>query len=170
MGYIECFNFVFCEFIKVVVNEEVVVFEVCCYSFYFDWVNDVFVVLDLMIYDIDFVLELVKVLVVWFVVVGGCSVEGLIDYVNVILGFENGVVVSFMVSKMSYCKICSFSVYCCLSLVEIDFFNYILYIYCWVYEWYLVDYGELLYWNDGFIEEVSMILIELFYVEFEYFL
>ena len=170
VGHIERFNPAFRELIKVVANEEVVVLEGRRHSPHSDRANDVSVVLDLMIHDIDLVLELAKAPVVRLAAAGGRSAEGPIDYVNATLGFENGVVASLTASKMSHRKIRSLSAHCRSSLVETDFLNHTLHIHRRAHEWYSADHGELLYRNDGFIEEVSTTSIEPLYAELEHFL
>jgi Predicted dehydrogenases and related proteins len=101
---------------------------------------------------------------------GGASAEGPLDYVNATLGFANGVVASLTASKMSHRKIRSLSAHCRASLVETDFLNHTLHIHRRAHEWYSADHGELLYRNDGFIEEVSTTSIEPLYAELEHFL
>ena len=170
VGHIERFNPAFRELTKVVANEEVVVLEGRRHSPHSDRANDVSVVLDLMIHDIDLVLELAQAPVVRLAAAGGRSAEGPIDYVNATLGFENGVVASLTASKMSHRKIRSLSAHCRSSLVETDFLNHTLHIHRRAHEWYSADHGELLYRNDGFIEEVSTTSIEPLYAELEHFL
>ena len=170
VGHIERFNPAFRELTKVVANEEVVVLEGRRHSPHSDRANDVSVVLDLMIHDIDLVLELAQAPVVRLAAAGGRSGEGPIDYVNATLGFENGVVASLTASKMSHRKIRSLSAHCRSSLVETDFLNHPLHIHRRAHEWYSADHGELLYRNDGFIEEVSTTSIEPLYAELEHFL
>lgn len=170
VGHIERFNPAFRELIKVVANEEVVVLEGRRHSPYSDRANDVSVVLDLMIHDIDLVLELARAPVVRLAAAGGRSADGPIDYVNATLGFENGVVASLTASKMSHRKIRNLSAHCRSSLVETDFLNHTLHIHRRAHEWYSADHGELLYRNDGFIEEVSITSIEPLYAELEHFL
>ena len=170
VGHIERFNPAFRELIKVVANEEVVVLEGRRHSPHSDRANDVAVVLDLMIHDIDLVLELAQAPVVRLAAAGGRSAEGPIDYVNATLGFENGVVASLTASKMSHRKIRSLSAHCRSSLVETDFLNHTLHIHRRAHEWVSADHGELLYRNDGFIEEVSTTSIEPLYAELEHFL
>ena len=170
VGHIERFNPAFRELIKVVANEEVVVLEGRRHSPHADRANDVSVVLDLMIHDIDLVLELAQAPVVRLAAAGGRSAEGPIDYVNATLGFENGVVASLTASKMSHRKIRSLSAHCRSSLVETDFLNHTLHVHRRAHEWYSADHGELLYRNDGFIEEVSTTSIEPLYAELEHFL
>ena len=170
VGHIERFNPAFRELTKVVANEEVVVLEGRRHSPHSDRANDVSVVLDLMIHDIDLVLELAQASVVRLAAAGGRSAEGPIDYVNATLGFDNGVVASLTASKMSHRKIRSLSAHCRSSLVETDFLNHTLHIHRRAHEWYSADHGELLYRNDGFIEEVSTTSIEPLYAELEHFL
>ena len=170
VGHIERFNPAFRELTKVVANEEVVVLEGRRHSPHADRANDVSVVLDLMIHDIDLVLELAQAPVVRLAAAGGRSADGPIDYVNATLGFENGVVASLTASKMSHRKIRSLSAHCRCSLVETDFLNHTLHIHRRAHEWYSADHGELLYRNDGFIEEVSTTSIEPLYAELEHFL
>tara|TARA_B100002052_G_scaffold216617_1_gene198595 strand:- start:1702 stop:2694 length:993 start_codon:yes stop_codon:yes gene_type:complete len=170
VGHIERFNPAFRELIKVVANEEVVVLEGRRHSPHGDRANDVSVVLDLMIHDIDLVLELAQAPVVRLAAAGGRSADGPIDYVNATLGFDNGVVASLTASKMSHRKIRSLSAHCRSSLVETDFLNHTLHIHRRAHEWYSADHGELLYRNDGFIEEVSTTSIEPLYAELEHFL
>lgn len=170
VGHIERFNPAFKELTKVVTNEEVVVLEARRHSPHADRANDVSVVLDLMIHDLDLVLELANAPVVRLAAVGGRSGDGPMDYVNATLGFSNGVVASLTASKMSHKKIRSLTAHCKKSLVETDFLNHTLHIHRRSHEWYSADHGELLYRNDGFIEEVSTTSIEPLYAELEHFL
>tara|TARA_Y100001968_G_scaffold324763_1_gene364769 strand:- start:439 stop:1443 length:1005 start_codon:yes stop_codon:yes gene_type:complete len=170
VGHIERFNPAFRELIKVVTNEEVVVLEARRHSPHADRANDVSVVLDLMIHDLDLVLELASSPVIKLAAVGGRSANGPLDYVNATLGFKNGVSASLSASKMSHRKIRSLSAHCRESLVETDFLNHTLNIHRRAHEWYSADHGELLYRNDGFIEEVSTTFIEPLYAELEHFL
>ena len=170
VGHIERFNPAFKELTKVVTNEEVVVLEARRHSPHPDRANDVSLVLDLMIHDLDLVLELANAPVIRLAAVGGRSGKGPMDYVNATLGFKNGVVASLTASKMSHRKIRSLSAHCKNSLVETDFLNHTLHIHRRSHEWYSADHGELLYRNDGFIEEVSTTSIEPLYAELEHFL
>ncbi len=170
VGHIERFNPAFRELVKVVANEEVVVLEGRRHSPHGDRANDVSVVLDLMIHDIDLVLELAGAKVVRLAAAGGRSGTGPIDYVNATLGFANGVVASLTASKMAHHTIRSLSAHCRSALVETDFLNRTLSIHRRAHQWYSADQGELIYRNDGFIEEISTTSIEPLYVELEHFL
>ena len=170
VGHIERFNPAFRELVKVVANEEVVVLEARRHSPNPDRANDVSVVLDLMIHDIDLVLELAGAPVVRLAAAGGRSAEGPIDYVNATLGFANGVVASLTASKMAHRKIRSLSAHCRSALVESDFLNRSLQIHRRSHQSFSADHGELLYRNDGFIEEVSTSPVDPLVAELEHFL
>jgi predicted dehydrogenase len=170
VGHIERFNPAFRELLKVVADEQVVVLEARRHSPNADRANDVSVVLDLMIHDIDLVLELAASPVVRLAAAGGRSAEGPIDYVNATLGFSNGVVASLTASKMAHRKIRSLSAHCRSSLMETDFLNHNLRIHRRSHGSVSADHGELVFRNDGFIEEVSTTSIEPLYAELEHFL
>ena len=170
VGHIERFNPAFRELVKVVAGEEVVVLEARRHSPNPDRANDVSVVLDLMIHDIDLVLELAQAPVIRLAAAGGRSADGPIDYVNATLGFANGVVAGLTASKMAHRKIRSLSAHCRSALVETDFLNRSLQIHRRTHQSFSADHGELLYRNDGFIEEVSTSPVDPLVAELEHFL
>ena len=170
VGHIERFNPAFRELLKVVVGEEIVVLEARRHSPNPDRANDVSVVLDLMIHDIDLVLELAASPVVRLAAAGGRSGDGPIDYVNATLAFANGVVASLTASKMAHRKVRRLYTHCRNSLMETDFLKHNLRIHRRSTGSVSADHGELVYRNDGFIEEVSTTSIEPLYAELEHFL
>ena len=170
VGHIERFNPAFRELSKIVNNEKIVVLEARRHSPNADRANDVSVVMDLMIHDIDIVLELVNSKVKKLSAVGGKNSAGLIDYVNATLVFENNIIASLTASKMSHKKIRGLSAHCQNGLVETDFLNHTLHIHRKSNESYTAEHGELVYRNDGFVEEVSTTSIEPLYAELEHFL
>ncbi len=170
VGHIERFNPAFRELNKIVNNEEIVVLEARRHSPHADRANDVSVVMDLMIHDIDLILELVNSKIQKLAAVGGRNSEGLIDYVNATLVFKNNVIASLTASKMSHKKIRSLSAHCQNGLVETDFLNHSLQIHRKSNESYTAEHGELVYRNDGYVEEVSTTSIEPLYAELEHFL
>ena len=56
------------------------------------------------------------------------------------------------------------------GLVETDFLNHSLQIHRKSHESYTAEHGELVYRNDGYVEEVSTTSIEPLYAELEHFL
>jgi predicted dehydrogenase len=170
VGHIERFNPAFRELLKVVKDEEIVVLEARRHSPNPDRANDVSVVLDLMIHDIDLVLELAAAPVVRLAAAGGRSAEGPIDYVNATLAFANGVVASLTASKMAHRKIRRLDAHCRSSLMETDFLKHNLRIHRRSHGSVSAEHGELVFRNDGFIEEVDTTSIEPLYAELEHFL
>ena len=170
VGHIERFNPAFRELNKIVHNEEIVVLEARRHSPNADRANDVSVVMDLMIHDIDLVLELVNSKIQKLAAIGGRNSDGLIDYVNATIVFKNNIIASLTASKMSHKKIRSLSAHCQNSLVETDFLNHSLQIHRKSHESYTAEHGELVYRNDGYVEEVSTTSIEPLYAELEHFL
>ena len=170
VGHIERFNPAFRELNKIINNEKIVVLEARRHSPNADRANDVSVVMDLMIHDIDLALELVSSQIKKISAVGGRNSDGLIDYVNATLVFSNNVIASLTASKMSHKKIRSLSAHCQNGLVETDFLNHTLHIHRKSHESYTAEHGELVYRNDGFVEEVSTTSIEPLYAELEHFL
>ena len=170
VGHIERFNPAFRELNKIVNNEEIVVLEARRHSPHADRANDVSVVMDLMIHDIDLVLELANSKIKKLSAIGGRNGAGLIDYVIATLVFDNNVIASLTASKMSHKKIRSMSAHCQNGLVETDFLNHSLQIHRKSHESYTAEHGELVYRNDGFVEEVSTTSIEPLYAELEHFL
>ena len=170
VGHIERFNPAFRELNKIVQNEDIVVLEARRHSPHADRANDVSVVMDLMIHDIDLVLELVNSKIQKLAAVGGRNSDGLIDYVNATLVFKNNIIASLTASKMSHKKIRNLSAHCQNGLVETDFLNHSLQIHRKAHESYTAEHGELVYRNDGYVEEVSTTSIEPLYAELEHFL
>ncbi len=170
VGHIERFNPAFRELNKIVQNEDIVVLEARRHSPHADRANDVSVVMDLMIHDIDLVLELVNSKIQKLAAVGGRNSDGLIDYVNATLVFKNNIIASLTASKMSHKKIRNLSAHCQNGLVETDFLNHSLQIHRKTHESYTAEHGELVYRNDGYVEEVSTTSIEPLYAELEHFL
>ena len=76
---------------------------------------------------------------------------------------------SLTASKMAHRKIRSLSAHC-RALVETDFLNRSLQIHRRAQLSFTADHGELLYRNDGFIEEVSTTPIDPLVAELEHFL
>ena len=170
VGHIERFNPAFRELNKIVQNEDIVVLEARRHSPHADRANDVSVVMDLMIHDIDLVLELVNSKIQKLAAVGGRNSDGLIDYVNATLVFNNNIIASLTASKMSHKKIRNLSAHCQNGLVETDFLNHSLQIHRKAHESYTAEHGELVYRNDGYVEEVSTTSLEPLYAELEHFL
>jgi predicted dehydrogenase len=170
VGHIERFNPAFQELSKVLKTEELLALEAHRMSPCADRANDVSVVLDLMIHDIDLLLEVVAAPVVKLTASGSrASNSGYLDYVTTTLGFSNGIVATLTASKVTHRKIRRLAAHCKNSLTEADFLNNEILIHRQTTANYSVDYGQVLYRQDGLIEKVYTSNIEPLHAELEHF-
>ena len=170
VGHIERFNPAFQELCQVLKTEEVLALEADRMSPYSDRANDVSVVLDLMIHDIDLLLELAAAPVVKLTASGSsASDSGYLDYVTATLGFANGIVATLTASKVTHRKLRRIAAHCKNSLTEADFLNHEIQIYRQVTASCRADYGQVLYRQDGLIEQVYTSNIEPLHAELEHF-
>ena len=170
VGHIERFNPAFKELHNVLRTEEVLALEARRMSPYSDRANDVSVVLDLMIHDIDLLLELAASPVVKLSASGSRSANsGYLDYVTATLGFANGVVATLTASKVTHRKIRTIAAHCRDSLTEADFLNNEILINRQTTANTMTNYGQVLYRQDGLIEQVYTSNIEPLHAELEHF-
>jgi predicted dehydrogenase len=170
VGHIERFNPAFRELSKVLKTEELMAIEAHRMSPYSTRANDVSVVLDLMIHDIDLLLELVASPVVKLTASGSrASNSAYLDYVTATLGFSNGIVATLTASKVTHRKMRRIAAHCKNSLTEADFLNNEILIHRQTTANYTTDYGQVLYRQDGLIEQVSTSNIEPLHAELEHF-
>jgi predicted dehydrogenase len=170
VGHIERFNPAFQELCQVLKTEDVLALEADRMSPYADRANDVSVVLDLMIHDIDLLLELAAAPVVKLTASGSsASDSGYLDYVTATLGFANGIVATLTASKVTHRKLRRIVAHCKNSLTEADFLNHEIQIHRQVTASCRADYGQVLYRQDGLIEQVYTSNIEPLHAELEHF-
>jgi len=170
VGHIERFNPAFKELHNVLRTEEVLALEARRMSPYSKRANDVSVVLDLMIHDIDLLLELANSAVVKLTASGSKGADSpYLDYVTATLGFANGIVATLIASKVTHRKIRSISAHCRNSLTEADFLNNKIEIHRQTTENCMADYGQVLYRQDGLIEQVFTSNTEPLHAELEHF-
>jgi len=170
VGHIERFNPAFQELSNVLQTEELLALEAHRLSPYSDRANDVSVVLDLMIHDIDLLLELVAAPVARLNASGSCgSYSGHLDYVTATLGFANGIVATLTASKVTHRKVRRIAAHCKNSLTEADFLNHEILIHRQTTANCMMEYGQVLYRQDGLIEKVYTSNIEPLHAELEHF-
>ncbi len=171
VGHIERFNPAFKELHNVLKTEEVLAIEARRMSPYSKRANDVSVVLDLMIHDIDLILELANSTVVQLSASGSKGASSpYLDYVTATLGFANGIVATVTASKVTHRKIRKISAHCRQSLTEADFLNNKIEIHRQTTENCMADYGQVLYRQDGLIEQVYTSNTEPLHAELEHFI
>lgn len=170
VGHIERFNPAFQELTKVLKTEKLLAIEAHRMSPYSERANDVSVVLDLMIHDIDLLLEMAGSPVVQLTATGSKKEESThLDYVTATLNFANGIVATLTASKVTHRKIRSIAAHCQNSLTEADFLNNEIEIHRQTTANYTTDYGQVLYRQDGLIEQVYTSNIEPLHAELEHF-
>lgn len=170
VGHIERFNPAFQELSKVLKTEKLMAIEAHRMSPYSDRANDVSVVLDLMIHDIDLLLEMAASPVVQLTATGSKRDDSNhLDYVTATLNFANGIVATLTASKVTHRKIRTIAAHCQNSLTEADFLNNEIEIHRQTTANYTTDYGQVLYRQDGLIEQVYTSNIEPLHAELEHF-
>ncbi|BAW95357.1 NADH-Dependent dehydrogenase family protein [[Synechococcus] sp. NIES-970] len=170
VGHIERFNPAFQELSKVLKTEKLLAIEAHRMSPYSDRANDVSVVLDLMIHDIDLLLEMAGSPVVQLTATGSKKDDSShLDYVTATLNFANGIVATLTASKVTHRKIRTIAAHCQNSLTEADFLNNEIEIHRQTTANYTTDYGQVLYRQDGLIEQVYTSNIEPLHAELEHF-
>jgi virulence factor len=170
VGHIERFNPAFQELSKVLKTEKLLAIEAHRMSPYSQRANDVSVVLDLMIHDIDLLLEMAASPVVQLTATGSKKEESNhLDYVTATLNFANGIVATLTSSKVTHRKIRRIAAHCQNSLTEADFLNNEIEIHRQTTANYTTDYGQVLYRQDGLIEQVYTSNIEPLHAELEHF-
>lgn len=170
VGHIERFNPAFQELHKVLKTESILALEAHRMSPYSQRANDVSVVLDLMIHDIDLLLELAQSSVVSLNASGSKRPESPhLDYVTANLNFANGVVATLTASKVTHRKVRKIAAHCKKSLTEADFLNNEILIHRQTTADFYTDYGQVLYRQDGLIEQVYTSNIEPLHAELEHF-
>lgn len=170
VGHIERFNPAFKELYNVLKTENVLALEARRMSPYSNRANDVSVVLDLMIHDIDLILELAGASVTKLTANGSRGDNSpYLDYVTATLGFTNGVVATVTASKVTHRKIRTISAHCRHSLTEADFLNNKIEIHRQTTENCSAAYGQVLYRQDGLIEQVYTSNTEPLHAELEHF-
>ncbi|WP_121969077.1 Gfo/Idh/MocA family oxidoreductase [Leptolyngbya sp. BC1307] len=170
VGHIERFNPAFKELRNVLRTEDMLALEARRMSPYSKRASDVSVVLDLMIHDIDLILELAVSPVVKLTANGSRGTDSpYLDYVTATLGFANGIVATVTASKVTHRKIRTISAHCRNSLTEADFLNNKILIHRQTTENCMADYGQVLYRQDGLIEQVYTSNTEPLHAELEHF-
>jgi predicted dehydrogenase len=170
VGHIERFNPAFQELHNVLKTENMIALEARRMSPYAKRANDVSVVLDLMIHDIDLILELANSQVVKLTASGGKGPgSAYLDYVTATLGFANGIVATVTASKVTHRKIRTIAAHCHNSLTEADFLNNKILIHRQTTENCMAAYGQVLYRQDGLIEQVYTSNTEPLHAELEHF-
>lgn len=172
VGHIERFNPTFVELANVLADRlgEILALEARRLSPFATRAADVSVVYDLMVHDLDLILTLVNSPLVAVQAAGRKVRSPQLDHVMAILNFANGQVASLSASKVTQHKVRQLSVTCAESFVVADFLTRTVMIYRQSAADYFAQRGEVLYRQEGLIEQVYVPPVEPLYAEWQHFL
>lgn len=171
VGHVERFNPTFVELTNVLAERELLALEARRLSPYATRAADVSVVFDLMIHDLDLVLTLVDAPVSAMQAIGSMVRSPQPDHAMALLNFANGKVASLTASKVTQHKVRQLAVTCADSYVVADFLTRTVMIHRQsAADYYSSLRGEVLYRQEGLIEQVYVPPVEPLYAELQHFL
>jgi predicted dehydrogenase len=170
VGHVERFNPTFVELVNVLADLHILGLEARRLSPFATRAADVSVVYDLMVHDLDLILTLVNAPLAGAQAIGGKLRSPQLDHVMAILNFANGQVVSLTASKVTQHKVRQLSVTCAEAYVVADFLTRTVMIYRQSAADYFAQRGEVLYRQEGLIEQVYVPPVEPLYAEIQHFL
>ncbi len=170
VGHVERFNPTFVELVNVLAEGQILGLEARRLSPFATRAADVSVVYDLMVHDLDLILTLVNAPLAKAQAIGGKLRSPQLDHVMAILNFANGQMASLTASKVTQHKVRQLSVTCADAYVVADFLTRTVMIYRQSAADYFAQRGEVLYRQEGLIEQVYVPPVEPLYAEIQHFL
>ncbi len=170
VGHVERFNPTFVELVNVLAGQNVLSLEARRLSPFATRAADVSVVYDLMIHDLDLILHLINSSLTSTQVVGRQVRSPQLDHVLAFLTFANGQVASLSASKITQHKIRQLTVTCVETFVVADLLARTVMIYRQSAADYFAQRNEVLYRQEGLIEQVYVPPVEPLYAELQHFL
>jgi len=170
VGHVERFNPTFGELAHVLHGRQVLALSSRRLSPYATRAADVSVVYDLLVHDLDLILTLVGESPETVLSVGRKAQSPQLDHVVTLLTFAKGPVASLEASKVTQHKIREMTVTCADSFIVADFLARTVMIYRQSAADYVTQQGEVLYRQQGVIEQVYVPPIEPLYAELQHFL
>lgn len=171
VGHVERFNPTFVELGNVLAERELLALEARRLSPFATRAADVSVVFDLMVHDLDLILTLVDSPVTAVQAIGSMVRSPQPDHAMALLNFANGKVASLTASKVTQHKVRQLAVTCADSYVMADFLTRTVMIHRQsAADYYSSRRGEVLYRQEGLIEQVYVPPVEPLYAELQHFL
>lgn len=170
VGHVERFNPTFVELMNVLSDHQILGLEARRLSPFATRAADVSVVFDLMVHDLDLIMTLVGAPLRSVQAIGGRLRSPQLDHVMAILNFVNGPVASVTASKVTQHKVRQLSVTTADAYVVADFLARTVMIYRQSAADYFAQRGEVLYRQEGLIEQVYVPPVEPLYAEIQHFL
>jgi len=169
VGHIERFNPTFAELVNVLSGREIVAMDARRLSPFATRASDVSVVYDLMVHDLDLILTLVQVPLAGIKAIGSKVRSPQLDHAIALLTFADGCVASLSASKITQHKIRQLSVTCVDAFVIADLLARTVMIHRQSAADYFAHQSEVLYRQEGVIEQVYVPPVEPLYAELQHF-
>jgi predicted dehydrogenase len=170
VGHVERFNPTFVELANVLRDHEVLALEARRLSPFATRAADVSVVYDLMVHDLDLIMNLVDSPVRAIEATGSRIRSPQPDHAFALLSFDSGQVASLAASKITQHKVRQLAVTCADAFVVADLLTRTVMIYRQSAADYFAQRGEVLYRQEGLIEQVYVPQIEPLFAEVQHFL
>jgi len=170
VGHIERFNPTFAELTSVLQQRQILVLDSQRISAAASRAADVSVVYDLMVHDLDLILALVKAPLASIQAVGNKAQSPHLDHVMALLTFRDSSMANLSVSKIAQYKIRQLSVTCADSFVVADLLARTVMVYRQSTADFYTQQGEVLYRQEGVIEQVYVPPVEPLHAELQHFL
>ncbi len=170
VGHVERFNPTFVELANVLRDHKVLAVEARRLSPFATRAADVSVVYDLMVHDLDLILNLIDAPVRMIEATGSRIRSPQPDHALALLSFDTGQVASLAASKITQHKVRQMAITCAEAFVVADMLSRTVMIYRQSAADYFAQRGEVLYRQEGLIEQVYVPQIEPLYAEVQHFL
>lgn len=170
VGHVERFNPTFVELANVLRDHKVLAVEARRLSPFATRAADVSVVYDLMVHDLDLILNLIDAPVRLIEATGSRIRSPQPDHALALLSFDTGQVASLAASKITQHKVRQMAITCAEAFVVADMLSRTVMIYRQSAADYFAQRGEVLYRQEGLIEQVYVPQIEPLYAEVQHFL
>jgi predicted dehydrogenase len=169
VGHVERFNPTFTELANVLSGRQIVALDAHRLSPFATRAADVSVVYDLMVHDLDLILTLVQAPLAGVKAVGRRVRSPQLDHAIALLTFADGCVASLSASKITQHKIRQLSVTCVDAFILADLLARTVMIYRQSAADYFAHQSEVLYRQEGVIEQVYVPPVEPLYAELQHF-
>jgi predicted dehydrogenase len=170
VGHVERFNPTFAELANVLRDHQVLAVDARRLSPFATRAADVSVIYDLMVHDLDLILTLIDAPLRSVEATGSRIRSPQLDHVLALLSFETGQIASLSASKITQHKVRQLAITCAEAFVVADLLTRTVMIHRQSAADYFAQRGEVLYRQEGLIEQVYVPQIEPLYAEVQHFL
>ncbi len=170
IGHVERFNPTFVELANVLTDLQILAVEARRLSPFATRAADVSVVYDLMVHDLDLILNLIPAPLRNVSATGSRIRSPQHDHAMALLTFDTSQVAGLSASKVTQHKVRQMAVTCAEAFVVADFLTRTVMVHRQSSADYFAQRGEVLYRQEGLIEQVYVPQIEPLYAELQHFL